>query len=116
VLLVGVYAGPAAEGERVMKPLRDFRQPLVDFSGTTTWLEAQQFFDEDYPAWARAFVEAMQEFSDGSRYFNFPGLDEEGDAVIQETFGSKHERLVALKNRYDPDNLFRLNSNIRPTV
>ena len=37
-------------------------------------------------------------------------------AVMQSTFGSMHERLVALKNKYDPGNLFRTNANIRPTV
>jgi hypothetical protein len=50
VLIVGVYAGPAEEGQRVMQPLRDLGQPLVDASGQTTWLKAQQFFDEDYPS------------------------------------------------------------------
>ena len=34
----------------------------------------------------------------------------------QVSFGPKHERLVALKNKYDPGNLFRMNSNIKPTV
>jgi hypothetical protein len=43
-----------------------------------------------------------------------PVLTEEGDAVIRSTFGSKYQRLVALKNKCDPTNLFRLNSNIKP--
>ena len=58
----------------------------------------------------------MGEFSDSSRYFNFPGFHEEGDAVMRRTFGEKYDRLVALKTKFDPTNLFRLNSNIKPRV
>ncbi len=90
------------------------RQASFLFNVEANWEDPKD--DEKNLAWARAFVEAIVEFSDGSRYFNFPGLDEEGDAAIQDTFGAKHERLVALKNKYDPDNLFRMNSNIKPTI
>jgi FAD/FMN-containing dehydrogenase len=50
VLIGGLYAGDPAEGERVMAPLRSFADPLADFSGTMPYVEAQQVFDEDYPA------------------------------------------------------------------
>ncbi|MCE7979805.1 MAG: FAD-binding oxidoreductase [Caldilinea sp. CFX5] len=66
-------------------------------------------------AWTRAFWSALQPYSSGKTYFNFPGLLEEGDALVRTTFGANHERLVALKNKYDPTNLFRLNQNIKPT-
>ena len=35
---------------------------------------------------------------------------------IKAAFGANYDRLVTLKNRYDPTNLFRLNQNIKPTV
>jgi hypothetical protein len=49
-----MYAGPAADGQRVMQPLRDFTQPLMDFSGVMPYVQAQKVFDADYPrGWRR---------------------------------------------------------------
>lgn len=56
----------------------------------------------------------MQEFSDGGRYLNFAGFQEEGDAMMRAAFGPHYERLADLKARYDPTNFFRLNQNIKP--
>ena len=39
---------------------------------------------------------------------------EEGELRVREAYGANYERLVALKKKYDPTNLFRENSNIRP--
>jgi len=181
-----------------MRPLREFGEPLIDFSGPMPYIEVQSLLDEDYPAgelryywkslylddlgdeaidciiehttkrpsplstvdvwhmggaigrigaeesafggreapfllgveanwenprederniaWARECVEDMQRFSGGAQYLNFPGFLEGGDKTLQATFGDKHERLIALKNNYDPTNLFCLNQNIKPTV
>ncbi len=194
---VSVYAGDKAEGEATMRPLRALSdEPLADFSGVVPYVEAQKFFDEDYPAgelryywkslnllslddeaidrivdhayrqpsqhsttdlwpvggavkrfngehgafygrhaafvlnpeanweeaaddqvnieWVRSFVDAMADYSDGSRYLNFPGFQEEGDAMMQAAYGPNYERLAQLKQKYDPTNLFRLNPNIKP--
>ncbi len=54
----------------------------------------------------------MRPFSTGGAYLNFtPEADRVRDAYGAE----KYERLVALKDKYDPDNLFRLNQNIQPS-
>lgn len=71
--------------------------------------------DDTNVAWVRDCLADMRQFSDGSVYLNFPGFMEEGDEMMQTTFGSAYERLVALKDEYDPTNLFQLNQNIRPT-
>jgi FAD/FMN-containing dehydrogenase len=61
----------------------------------------------------RDAVEAFAPFSTGGVYVNF--LGDEGDARIRAAYGdAKYERLAKLKGRYDPQNLFRLNQNIRP--
>jgi FAD/FMN-containing dehydrogenase len=190
-----LYAGPADEGQQVLQPLRDFREPMVDMSGIMPYVEAQKAFDADYPdglryywksvnlnrldddvidvivdharrqpsplsttdlwqiggmvkrvsadeaafngrqaafllnpeanwespaddaaniAWVKAFAAAMQPFSDGSRYLNFAGFQEEGESMMRNSFGPQYNRLVALKKKYDPANLFRLNQNITP--
>ena len=49
-------------------------------------------------------------------YVNFAGLGEEGEALVKSAYGANYEKLVMLKNKYDPANLFRLNQNIKPTV
>lgn len=194
---VAMYAGDPREGEAVMRPLRKLTvKPLADFSGVLPYVEAQTFFDEDYPAgemryywkslnlltlndaaierivehayrqpsqhsttdlwhvggavkrfgsdhgafygrhasfvlnpeanweeaeddaanldWVRTFVDAMAEYSDGSRYLNFPGFQEEGDTMMEAAFGSQYQRLAELKQKYDPTNLFKRNQNIKP--
>ncbi len=67
-------------------------------------------------AWVRDFIEDMQLFSDGSRYLNFAGFQEEGEEMMRKAFGHQYIRLMVLKAKYDPDNLFSLNQNIRPVV
>jgi FAD/FMN-containing dehydrogenase len=68
--------------------------------------------DERLIAAAREFAEAMRVFSTGSSYLNFtPEADRVRDAYGED----KYTRLVALKDTYDPSNLFRLNHNIRPS-
>jgi FAD/FMN-containing dehydrogenase len=64
--------------------------------------------------YTRAFWDAAVPFSDGKTYFNFPGLFEEGEAAVRDSYGANHARLAQVKAAYDPDNVFRLNQNIRP--
>jgi FAD/FMN-containing dehydrogenase len=64
--------------------------------------------------WARKVVRDLQRFSDGSEYLNFPGFFESGEAAVKTSFGANYDRLIELKTRYDPGNLFRLNPNIKP--
>jgi FAD/FMN-containing dehydrogenase len=80
----------------------------------STWQEPQNA--DANIAWTRAFWTALHPYSSGKTYFNFPGLLEEGDDLVRKTFGTNHDRLVALKNKYDPTNLFQLNQNIKPTA
>ena len=66
-------------------------------------------------AWTRDVWEEMHRYSDGGLYLNFPGFGEEGEKLLRAGHGAEiHERLVELKTEYDPDNLFRLNQNVKP--
>jgi hypothetical protein len=68
--------------------------------------------------WARELWEAMQPFTTGSVYVNYLGQEaDEGVERLKAAYGpEKYQRLVALKNKYDPSNLFQLNQNIKPTL
>lgn len=70
--------------------------------------------DQANIGWLRAFLADMEPFSDGGRYLNFGGFQEEGGAMVRAAYGAQYARLAALKARYDPGNLFRLNQNIAP--
>ena len=45
-----------------------------------------------------------------------PGFLEEGKPLLHEGYGKNYERLVEVKSKYDPANLFRLNANIEPST
>jgi FAD/FMN-containing dehydrogenase len=80
------------------------------FHPISIWADPAE--DDHVIAANRGFCEAMHPFTTGAPYLNFTGEDR-----VREAFGeAKYARLVALKDRYDPDNLFRLNQNIRPST
>lgn len=62
--------------------------------------------------WARAFFNASAPYASAGAYVNFM-TEEEGNRVAA-AYGPNYERLVELKRRYDPENIFHLNQNIRP--
>jgi FAD/FMN-containing dehydrogenase len=75
------------------------------------WTDAQE--TERHVAWAREFWQAMNPLSTGGVYVNF--LGDEGPQRVRDAYGlEKYRRLTALKTKYDPTNLFRLNQNIQP--
>jgi FAD/FMN-containing dehydrogenase len=75
------------------------------------WQEASD--DAENIAWVRDFLAALDPISNGIKYLNFAGFQEEGQEMMKTAFGNKYERLQQLKRQYDPTNLFRLNQNIK---
>jgi FAD/FMN-containing dehydrogenase len=197
--MAAVYAGDAAIGERILQPLRELAEPVIDLSGRISYCELQKLFDTQTPfgqrrcywkslylnalsdtvidtivessaappspnslssiwnfggatarvpadatafgdrsmpnmlsidsvwseaaddevniAWTREFWKRMQPYSHhGRMYLNFPGLGEEGEQLLRDSFGANYARLQAIKRKYDPGNVFRFNSNIQPAV
>lgn len=88
------------------------RQAAFLLNPEANWIAPED--DKANITWVRNFIDDMQEFSDGSRYLNFAGFQEEGDDMMRKAFAAQYERLAALKQKYDPNNLFRLNQNIKP--
>jgi FAD/FMN-containing dehydrogenase len=196
VMVEGVYAGSVEEGRRVMRPLQELAEPLLDMSGPAPYIAVQSALDELLPAgelryywkslnmselsddaieeivkagrerpssrtllpvrylggaisrvgaeetafgdrsapfllsidsvwedaaatdeniaWTRAFWKTMEPFSTGSAYLNFAGLGEDGEELVSASYGRNYRRLKELKKKYDPDNVLRLNQNIKP--
>ncbi|HZI42428.1 MAG TPA: FAD-binding oxidoreductase [Gemmatimonadaceae bacterium] len=195
LVLAACYSGDIADGERILKPLRQFGQPIADVigpqpfaawqtildplltPGMRNYWKSHDFLDLDdglidvlvdfarrlpdpnteiafaqlggaisrltnadsaYArreaqylvnlhgrwadrsgdaggiAWARDLFNAAAPFSTGSVYVNF--LSSDDDSRVRAAYGANYDRLVALKNKYDPTNLFRVNQNIRPTA
>jgi FAD/FMN-containing dehydrogenase len=193
VAVVACYAGPVEDGERVVRPLKNFGSPVLDLCQPKPYLTHQQMFDPSFRPgwsyyvrscdvaeldddvidiavehgrritspissialwqmggavarveegatafngrqagftfningnslsadgfdaerqWARDYWSALAPHHTGV-YVNF--LMEEGEERVRQAYGAdKYDRLKALKRKYDPTNLFRLNQNIKP--
>src|SRR5262245_32066448 len=193
------YNGAVEEGERILKPLREFGPPLADTIGPMPYVQVQRMMDDGFPAgrqnywksnflkgldpeaihvivdhvakapspysavaieqfsgavnrvgindtafnhrnarynllivgiwldpaakadnvkWVRDVWGAMEPYSSGGVYVNYLGQEaDEGADRVKSAYGAeKHARLAALKEKYDPTNLFRLNQNIKPSA
>jgi len=192
VILAAFYSGEMSEGERLLRPLREYGEPIADVIGPHPFTGWQTAFDPlltpgarnywkshnfvelsdglldtaleytarlpsdqteiffgrlggrvneiaedatayphrdaeyvmnvharwDHPseddaciAWAREYFDATAPFATGGVYVNFVP---DGEAPIDAAYGPNYDRLVALKRKYDPKNLFRFNQNIAP--
>lgn len=188
------YAGDSQEGEEVLRPLREFGEPIADAVAATLYVAAQRALDDLYArglrnywkshnfvdlsdaaldtiieyaemlptpqsdvliahlggvindiapdrtayphrdiafivtpggrwedpaqdaapvAWVRECFDALTPHATGRSYVNFIA---EGTGREREAYGPNYDRLVELKNKYDPTNLFRLNQNVTPTL
>jgi FAD/FMN-containing dehydrogenase len=86
-----------------------------------TWTEVIVGVDPDpsnkelITAWAKKYWEALHPYGAGGAYINFM-MDGEGEDRIRATYRDNYEKLARTKARYDPDNFFRVNQNIRPAA
>jgi hypothetical protein len=75
------------------------------------WIDPAE--SEENTLWVKDTYEALAPHFSGRRYVNYLGDDEASDAV-RSSYGVVYDRLLDVKRRYDPDNLFHLNQNIDP--
>jgi FAD/FMN-containing dehydrogenase len=88
------------------------RDAAFDFAILTVWRDPAE--SAEHIAWTRELWEAMLPFAGNRVYVN--NLGEEGPERVRAAYAPAiYERLVGLKDRYDPDNTFRLNQNIVPS-
>jgi hypothetical protein len=194
--IVVVYNGPLEEGEKVIRPVREFGPPAVDHIGPMPYTAVQTMFDPLAPtgrnyyvkapwlreisdgavdvivdrfaevpspssivflqqksgamasgpgdqtafghrddlysgviisgwddpskaeaniSWTRQLGQELEAFGSGGEYINEMGPSD-SEERLRASFGANYERLVTIKNKYDPQNLFRHTQNIKPTV
>jgi len=88
-----------------------YRNWPFNFLVTSIWTDPAE--TEANIAWTREFCDAMQPFLADAVYVNY--LGDEGEERVRSAYSpATYARLAALKQKYDPTNLFRLNQNIKP--
>ncbi|MBS0001144.1 MAG: FAD-binding oxidoreductase [Cyclobacteriaceae bacterium] len=80
----------------------------------TMWLDPEQ--NEANIQWTRDFWNEMRQHSHGQVYFNFNSDMNGTSDMLKDSYGRNYEKLVEIKTKYDPDNFFRLNANIKPRL
>ncbi|MCI0438901.1 MAG: BBE domain-containing protein, partial [Chloroflexi bacterium] len=82
-----------------------------DFNVIGQWADAAE--SQKHTAWVRELWGRMEPLISGSAYINHIAADDRPEKV-RASYGPNYDRLVALKKKYDPTNMLRLNPNIRP--
>jgi FAD/FMN-containing dehydrogenase len=99
----------------VERPEREVRRRALA-RGLSTGSEAHRWqpsrLDENI-AWTRATHAALRPHLQEARWLNYLGDDQDGDAV-RAAYGPNYDRLLAVKRRVDPQNVFHHNHNINP--
>jgi len=91
------------------------RDEYYDLQLMTSWNEEMASRADAAIRWVRRLWEQTKPFAAEGTYINFLSGDE-GASSVRASYGVNYERLVTLKNTYDPTNFFHLNHNIKPTI
>lgn len=106
--------GHHMHGELCRVDARD--TPLIRREGRSSYFFNTSWRDADDSTGAMAWVDSssavMKPFSDAATYINY--LSSDSEAAVATAYGENYMRLQALKRKFDPDNVLRLNRNIRP--
>jgi FAD/FMN-containing dehydrogenase len=87
------------------------RAPEFNLVISAQWVDAAD--DDANEAWLRRALDAVQPYSSGHVYANALDRDE---SRVHEAYGPNYARLLELKRRWDPDNVFRFNTNVDPAA
>ena len=89
------------------------RHAQWDINAVAQWIDASD--TGAHVSWTRELWSAIEPLTTGNAYINHLAGDDRVERV-RSSYGSNYDRLVAVKNVYDPQNMFRLNANVKPTV
>ena len=85
------------------------------YHALSLWMEPDEATSDAHIAWARDLSQDLAPHTTAGVYLNY--TSDVGDERVREMYGPElYAKLVALKDRYDPKNVFRLNQNIRPSA
>jgi FAD/FMN-containing dehydrogenase len=106
------FGGATADVAADATAFGDRSMPYM-FSIDSVWSDPAD--DDVNLDWTRSFWQRMRTHShQGRMYLNFPGQGEEGEKILEDTFGANYSRLREIKLKYDPNNRFRFNQNLKP--
>jgi hypothetical protein len=104
------HTGDAEQAERDLAPFEEWGSPVVVEVGPMPYPVMNTLLDEGFPA---GTASSLREHLDDRRWLNYLG-DDQGTDAVRAAYGPNYARLVEVKRRYDPDNVFRHNHNIDP--
>jgi FAD/FMN-containing dehydrogenase len=112
--IVWCYTGSHDKAEQVLEPVRTYGSPLLAGLQPMPFTVLQSAFDGLYPAGLQWYWRAdfFHQISAGGAYINF--MMDEGPDRVKASYRGNYDRLTRIKNRYDPDNTFHINQNIKP--
>lgn len=84
------------------------------YAGVIVGIDPDPVNAEKITKWCKDYFEALHPYSSGGAYTNF--MMDEGQDRVKASYKENYNRLVSIKNKYDPKNLFSVNQNIKPTV
>lgn len=82
------------------------------YAGVFVGVDPDPANKEKITSWAKKYQEALHPYSSGGAYSNF--MMDEGQERVKDSYRQNYDRLVEIKTKYDPKNLFRVNQNIKP--
>ncbi len=83
------------------------------YSGVIVGVDPDPANAELITEWCKDYWEALHPYSAGGAYLNF--IMDEGNDRVRASFRQNYDKLVQIKKKYDPENLFRVNQNIKPS-
>jgi len=86
------------------------RHPLFAITVSPVWTDPED--DDELIGWARRVYQDLEVYATEGVYVNV--LSDEGEKRVREAYGDHYDRLRTIKNKWDPENLFRTNQNIEP--
>jgi FAD/FMN-containing dehydrogenase len=84
----------------------------ANWAGVIVGVDPDPANNDRITRWTKDYFDAVHPYSSGGAYVNF--MMDEGQDRVMATYAHNYERLVEVKRKYDPDNFFRVNQNIRP--